>query len=120
MDFRARAEPLPCDSGCEGRLGGDLFSLAGHEYNADKTAPDRMATYTDQHREILRRAIRDIKAIDPLITYVDLADRLSKRFNRSYDREYVAKLSKKVDGELRNEVDRPQIEKRLSGIRENY
>ena len=79
-----------------------------------------MATYSSEYQDNLRRAIRDIKALDPLVTTLALTEKLNKRFNHSFDRRYIKKLEGKVSRQLMVEVDRTQIEQRLSAIRENY
>jgi hypothetical protein len=45
---------------------------------------------------------------------------VEKRLNRTFTRKYIAKLSDKVARETLLEVDRAQIEGRISTARENY
>jgi hypothetical protein len=66
-----------------------------------------MATYNSTYEANLRRAIRDIKELDPLITNLALAERLSEKFNHSFDRAYITKLANKVDRQLMVEIDGP-------------
>jgi len=79
-----------------------------------------MPTYSFEYEDNLRRAIRDIKALDPLITNVALTERLSKQFDHSFDRAYITKLSGKVARQTLIQMDREQIEERLQFTRENY
>ena len=74
-----------------------------------------MATYSQTYEENLRRTIRDIKALDPLITNVGLTEKLSKHFNHSFDPRYIKKLSSKVDRQVMVEADRAKIEERSQG-----
>jgi hypothetical protein len=47
--------------------------------------------------EKLRRAIREARAKTPLISIVALQETLERQFNRTFTREYLAKLSDKVE-----------------------
>lgn len=68
----------------------------------------------------IRRAIRNARAKDPLITVVGLQDALERHFQREFSRAYLAKMNDKVARETRMEIDRAQIEPRLASLRENY
>jgi hypothetical protein len=70
--------------------------------------------------EKLRRAIRDARAKDPLISIVALQETLERQFNRTFTREYLAKLSDKVARQTLVEIDRAKIEERMNFTRENY
>lgn len=70
--------------------------------------------------EKIRRTIRDARARDPLITVVGVQDELQHKLNRTFDRKYLKKLYEKVARESRVELDRMQIEQRMSFTRENY
>lgn len=66
----------------------------------------------------IRRAIRDISVIDPLITGTKLVETLNKRFNRSFAPRYVQKLRDKVLIEATPNLDRQKVEDRLRQTRE--
>jgi hypothetical protein len=66
----------------------------------------------------MRRAIRDARAADPLISVSGLEAVLEKRFNRGFSRKYVAKFADKVFHQSLIEADRTQIEERLNMTRE--
>jgi hypothetical protein len=68
----------------------------------------------------LRRTIRDARAKDPLITSGRIKALLEEKYERGFSYQYVARLVEKVAREALIEVDRAQIEKRISGTRENY
>jgi hypothetical protein len=68
----------------------------------------------------IRRAIRDERARDPLITIDSLQKRLKDRFNRDFHRDYLGRLTHKVARQTLVEVDRAKIEERISFTRENY
>jgi hypothetical protein len=68
----------------------------------------------------IRRTIRDARSRDPLITVVAVQEELQRKFNRTFDRAYLAKLCNKVAVASRIELDRTQIEQRMSFTRENY
>lgn len=68
----------------------------------------------------IRRAIRDERARDPLITIVSLQEKLETQFNRTFKRDYLAKLSNKVGRQTLIEMDGTQIEQRMAFTRENY
>jgi hypothetical protein len=79
-----------------------------------------MATYSSEYEENLRRVIRDLKAFDPLITNIALTEKLSKRFNHSFDPRFIKRLSDKVGRQTLVELDRTTIEQRLKFTHENY
>jgi hypothetical protein len=68
----------------------------------------------------IRRAIRDARALDPIINVVALQAMLEKKFGRTFRHEYVSKLLHKVAREGLVEADRTQIEERLAQTREGY
>lgn len=68
----------------------------------------------------LRRAIRDERAKDPLITISRLQERLKDKFQRDFHRDYLGRLLHKVSREAVIEVDRAKLEDRLAFTRENY
>jgi hypothetical protein len=68
----------------------------------------------------LRRTIRDARAKDPLITSGRIKELLQKKYGRGFSYQYIARLVEKVAREALIEVDRAQIEKRISATRENY
>jgi hypothetical protein len=68
----------------------------------------------------IRRAIRDARALDPLINVSALQRTLEKKFQRTFARDYVGRLLHKVAREGLMEADRTQIEERLAQTRENY
>ena len=79
-----------------------------------------MATYSQPVEEALKRFIRDQRAIDPLISYCQLVENVSKRFNREFDQRYIKRLTDKIERQMLIEVDRTKIEERLAFTRENY
>lgn len=70
--------------------------------------------------DTIKRAIRDAKAIDPLITRDKLLDTLEKKFNHTFDHRYIAKLSDKVFRQVREEANHKAVEHRLTEIRETF
>jgi hypothetical protein len=62
----------------------------------------------------MRRAIRDARAADPLISVSRLESVLEKRFNRGFSRMYVKKLADKVHRQALVEADRTQLDERLN------
>ena len=68
----------------------------------------------------IKRAIRDGRAKDPLVSVVALQEQLEKKFNRTFSRAYIAKLATKVEGQALAEADRTKIENRIAFTRENY
>jgi hypothetical protein len=68
----------------------------------------------------IRRAIRDERAKDPLITILGLQEKLEVQFNRTFKRDYLARLSDKVGRQTLIELDRTKIEDRMAFTRENY
>jgi len=67
-----------------------------------------------------RRAIRDERARDPLISVMRLKEKLEEKFSRGFSHQYVSKIADKVAREAIVELDRTQIEQRMSFTRENY
>jgi hypothetical protein len=70
--------------------------------------------------EEMRRAIRDARAADPLISVSGLEKVLEQRFNRGFSRKYIAKLADKVFRQALIEADRTSIEQRLNTTREKF
>jgi hypothetical protein len=68
----------------------------------------------------IKRAIRDAFAYDPLLTQSALIEYLNKKFNHSFDFRYIRRLTDKVMGQAKNEIDRATIEPRLTALRETY
>jgi hypothetical protein len=68
----------------------------------------------------IRREIRDARAVDPLISFAALEERLEKKLHRGFSYKYVAKLAGKVARQALVEADRTKIEERLAFTRENY
>ena len=60
----------------------------------------------------IRREIRDARAIDPLVSVVDLQEHLEEKFNRTFSRKYIA-MPRKPHGmetlDLERFVDDPEI-----------
>jgi hypothetical protein len=79
-----------------------------------------MPRITPPFEDKIRRAIRDTKAVDPLITQQKLRETLDRKFSHSFSPEYVRKLASKVGREVRLEADYKAIESRLSEIRETF
>jgi hypothetical protein len=59
-----------------------------------------------------RRSIRDARVYNPLITVVALQEKLTRRFNRTFTREYLVKLADKVAREGLIDADRTEIKER--------
>lgn len=68
----------------------------------------------------LRRAIRDARALDPIINIVGLQAVLEKKFHRTFRHEYVSKLAQKVARAGLVDASRTQIEQRLAFSRDSY
>ena len=68
----------------------------------------------------IRRAIRDERAKDPIISIYGIQEALSKKFGRDFVYAYVSKMVKKVEGEAKREVSTTKLEKRLSISREKF
>jgi hypothetical protein len=68
----------------------------------------------------IRREIRDARAKDHLITVVALQEQLEKQFNRTFTRNYIAKLATKVERQALMGADRTKLEERIQFTRENY
>jgi hypothetical protein len=79
-----------------------------------------MARTTQAFEDKIKRAIRDGFAYDPLLTQSALVDHLNERFNHSFDPRYIKRLTNKVMGQARAEIDRATIEPRLSALRETH
>ena len=68
----------------------------------------------------IKRAIRDAMASDPLITQSALIEYLNKKFTHSFDFRYIRRLTDKVMGQAKSEIDRALIEPRLTALRETH
>lgn len=73
----------------------------------------------------IKRAIRDILVIDPLISVQKLQDRLLDRGFKTaagnpLEWRYVAKLVRKTTQEQNVNVDRQKVQERLADIKEQY
>jgi hypothetical protein len=79
-----------------------------------------MARTTQAFEDKIKRAIRDGFAYDPLLTQSALVDHLNRRFNHSFDPRYIKRLTNKVMGQVRAELDRATIGPRLNALRETY
>lgn len=66
----------------------------------------------------LKRTIRDIIALDPLISMNGLQRAIEKKTNRPIDEVYLKKLTKKVTAEMAVVADREKVEERISYLRE--
>lgn len=78
-----------------------------------------MPKVSDTQEHALRRIIRDARALDPLISVRSLRDIVAQKSKRDVSLEYVWKLSKKVDGEIKIRPDQEKIDKRIAEMREN-
>jgi hypothetical protein len=79
-----------------------------------------MARTTQAFEDKIKRAIRDAFAYDPLLTQSALIEHLNKRFSHSFDPRYIKRLTNKVMGQERAELDRATINPRLGQLRETY
>ena len=79
-----------------------------------------MARTTQAFEDKIKRAIRDAFAYDPLLTQAALVEHLNKRLNHSFDPRYIKRLTNKVMGQARAEIDRATIGPRLTALRETY
>lgn len=79
-----------------------------------------MARTTQAFEDKIKRAIRDAFAYDPLLTQTALIEYLNKKFSHSFDFRYIKRLTDKVMGQAKNEIDRAAIEPRLIALRETY
>lgn len=75
---------------------------------------------TDRVEFELRRAIRDIIAADPLVSGRKILELIEKKFDRSMNPGYLARLIKKVNREMVPNLDKEKIEHRVRDLRENY
>jgi hypothetical protein len=80
----------------------------------------KIVKIVEAREQEIRRAIRDERAKDPLITIDRLQKRLKDRFNRDFHRDYLGRMTHKVARETRVEVDRTKIEECIAFTRENY
>ena len=59
-------------------------------------------------------------AVDPLITQSGLIEHLNAKFEHSFDFRYIRRLTDKVMGHMRSDLDRTKIEQRISSLKETY
>lgn len=72
-----------------------------------------------EHKEAhLRRTIRDIMAVDPLISIRALQKAVEAKINRPIDFDYTRKLVKSVSREMAVIADQEKIEDRIGYLRE--
>lgn len=77
-----------------------------------------MVKITEHKEAHLRRTIRDILALDPLISMAGLQRAMEKKTNRPIDEAYLKKLVRRVTGELAVVADREKVEERIGTLRE--
>jgi hypothetical protein len=65
----------------------------------------------------IRRVIRDERAKDPIISVVELQEKLERQFNRTFKHYYIKRLADKVSRQTLLELDRTQIEQRMAFTR---
>jgi hypothetical protein len=68
----------------------------------------------------IRRAIRDERAKDPLITIGKIQENLSKKFDRPFAYDYIMRMVHKVGKEAMIEASRTKLEARLNQTREQF
>lgn len=81
--------------------------------------------YLPEIEERIRRAIKDALAIDPLISFTQLSKVLESKGikgvgGKGLDREYVAKLVRKVNRETLIRIERAQVTERIAEIKERH
>jgi hypothetical protein len=76
--------------------------------------------YLPPFEEKLRTQIRNEMAMTPLITVMQIKERLEKLNDRGFDYTYIRKLVGKVRNAISYEIDTAKIEPRLASVRENY
>lgn len=79
-----------------------------------------MAKHSQPYEDNIKRIIRDIMALDPLITVGKLNEQVSARLNHSFDQRYISKLANKVERQSVAQADHMKVEERLNFTRENY
>ena len=77
-----------------------------------------MPFVVEQKELAIRRAIRDAKSIDALITSRQIVDMLDKKFNHSFDYAYICKLIRKVDREVVMSIDGLKTNEEIAQISE--
>lgn len=80
---------------------------------------------TEDKEQKIKRAIRDVIALDPLISVDNLRQALAKKNFRTASGEpltwhYIAKLVRKVNRETATEVSRQVTDERVAKIKERY
>src|SRR5690242_3606040 len=68
----------------------------------------------------IRRTIRDARAKDPIISIVGLQQVLEQRFERTFTRDYIARIDRKVHKEALTRADRTKLNERLNVTREKF
>jgi hypothetical protein len=79
-----------------------------------------MGAVTRTYEDKIKRAIRDAMAVDPLLTVSALVEHLNEKFEHSFDPRYIKRLSAKVMGAMRSDLDRGKIEQRINSLKETY
>lgn len=79
-----------------------------------------MPKHRPEAEQAIKRAIRDTRALDPLITQNKLVTTLEKKFDHTFDPRYINRLSEKVMKQVHLEADHKAIEQRLSETRETF
>lgn len=79
-----------------------------------------MGAVTRTYEDKIKRAIRDALAVDPLLTLSALVEHLNEKFEHSFDPRYIKRLSSKVLGHMRADLDRTGIEKRINSLKETH
>lgn len=76
--------------------------------------------YLPQQEEYLRKTIRDILALNPLITVRGMQDHLKYQTGRSISNQYVMKLMFKARRQVIIESDRKALRARFIEVKERY
>jgi hypothetical protein len=79
-----------------------------------------MGAVTRTYDDKIKRAIRDAVAVGPLLTLSALVEHLDDKFAHSFDPRYIKRLSNKVMGEMRTDLDRAKIEQRIKALKETH
>lgn len=77
-----------------------------------------MPTISESKEAGLRRIIRDIMALDPIISMNGLQRAIQNKTGKPIDEVYLKKLVKKVTGEMAVIADREKVEERVMYLRE--
>lgn len=79
-----------------------------------------MPKISDRNEALIRRAIRDAIAIDPLINAMQIKKIVDRKFNRDTEYQYILRLVKKVSGEVAVRIDKEKIAPRVAAMREDF